>query len=215
VTGSQARAAIENAVRLEKNLELLKTTPLEKLQPVFLAYKTDFDQASIPMYRRIDIRKQLGDIELKIKTAAKEQLNVKLQGTATVLESVMQQLKADDKLHVISLCMDVGDNNKILSDTAASIVETAKSTLQRDVAAFCSSKDTTSKKPKGLFAANVSQGLITKGLKANEWVSAVAAGLGGKGGGKGGEVGQGNIPDPAQIDAAVANAKEYAVKKLQ
>jgi len=215
VTGSQARIATENAVRLEKLLALLKTTPVDKLQASFLTYRKDFEATSIPMHKRIDIRKELHDIEQKIKAAAKKKHVEKLHDTASVVESIQQSLRADETLIVFTLLMDVGDNNKILSDTAAAVVEDAKKTLSRDVAVFLASKDASSKKPKTLLVANVPPALISRGLKANEWVSAVASGLGGKGGGAPtGNVAQGNILDPNVAETAVESARVYASSKL-
>jgi len=218
VTGAQARIAVENGVRLfKKVLDILKSTPTEKLSVAYQLYKKDFDSTKIPMYLRIDIRNHLQEVEQKIKTAAKEKLAEKLQGTGSVLESIQQTLKADPNLHVVTLLMEgVGDNNKILSDTAASAVDEAKKNLGRDIAVFLVSKDAASKKPKTLFVGHVSPGLIARGLKANEWVSAVASGLGGKGGGSPkGDVAQGNVPDPAVAETSVQKAKEYALSKLQ
>jgi len=217
VTGVQARIAVENAVGLEKSLELLKSTPIEQLSANYHLFKKDFDAKKIPAYRRIDMRNNLQEIEQKIKVAAKGKLAEKLQGTSSVLENIQQTLKEDPSLHVITLVMEgVGDNNKILSDTAASAVDIAQKNLGRDIAVFLASKDTASKKPKTLFVGHVSSGLIARGLKANEWVSAVASGLGGKGGGAPkGDVAQGNVPDPSLAESSVQKAKEFALSKLQ
>jgi len=215
VTGAQARIALENAVRLEKSLEILKTTSLEQMSKSFLLFKKDFESTKIPMYKRHDIRQQLQEIEQKIKTGAKEKLAEKIQGTASVLESISETLQQNPTQNVIVLALEAGDNNKIMSDIAAAAVTDAKA-LGRDLAVFLASKDTESKKPKTLFVANVSKPLIDRGLKANEWISTVASGLGGKGGGAPtGDVAQGNVPDPSVLDSAVQKAKEYAHSKLQ
>jgi alanyl-tRNA synthetase len=52
------------------------------------------------------------------------------------------------------------------------------------------------------------------GLKANEWVSAAAIVVGGKGGGKPGQAqGRGNLPD--KVNDALLRALEFAHEKLE
>lgn len=216
VTGSQARLATENAARLSHVLSGLKALPIEKLPAAFQAFKTDFDSVKIPSHKRIDIRNELQEIEQKIKAAAKEKLAEKISSTSSVLESVLQNLKDHPTQHVVVLTLEVGDNNKILSDTAATLVADVKKALGRDVAVFLLSKDATSKKPKTLFVAIVPPSLIERGLKANEWVSSVAGAFGGKGGGsKTGDVAQGNAPDPNVVESATEKAKQFANEKLK
>jgi len=78
------------------------------------------------------------------------------------------------------------------------------------------SKDSLSKKPRSIFAAKVPPALISRGLKADEWVSTVTSNFGGIGkGAKTGEIAQGHVPNPDDIENVIEKAKEYPNKFLR
>jgi len=77
----------------------------------------------------------------------------KIQGTGAIQDSLLESIKADQNLEFVVGVLEVGDNNKILSDSAVSIMNNAKSQLNRSVAVLLLSKDDTSKKPKTIVVA--------------------------------------------------------------
>jgi len=64
------------------------------------------------------------------------------------------------------------------------------------------------------FVTAVSEDLITKGLKAGDWVKE-AAKLAGGGGGGSAQMGQAGGKDPAKLADALAAGRQFALKVLQ
>jgi hypothetical protein len=136
--------------------------------------------------------------------------------------------------------LQVGDNNKVLNDTAVSLVTACQKQLERDVAVMLLSVD--EKKGAVVIVGNVPPSLVQKGLKANAWVNEAAVVVGkfflfrggrvqgnekgggrvalvtnvapgGKGGGRpAGDVGAGRGTKVEAIQEAIAKGEEYARK---
>lgn len=123
--------------------------------------------------------------------------------------SVLEEVKADPSAAVIVKQLNVEDNNKVLSDTAVSLVTLCKKQLDRDIGVMLLSID--NKKGAVLIVGNVPAALIAKGLKAPAWVNEAAVVVGGKGGGRPqGDVGQGRGNNVAGVPEAIAKGLEYA-----
>lgn len=122
---------------------------------------------------------------------------------------MIEDVKADPAVTVVVKQLNVGDNNKVLSDTAVALVASCKKQLDRDIGVMLLSVD--DKKGVVVIVGNVPAPLIAKGLKAPAWVNESAVVLGGKGGGRPqGDVGQGRGTNVGALEEAIAKGLEYA-----
>eukprot|EP01127_Copromyxa_protea_P001272 TRINITY_DN11306_c0_g1_i1.p1 TRINITY_DN11306_c0_g1~~TRINITY_DN11306_c0_g1_i1.p1 ORF type:complete len:970 (-),score=307.67 TRINITY_DN11306_c0_g1_i1:36-2783(-) len=210
VTGQAAATAREEGSQFAKQLETLLLTPPEQLNAAVIAYREALAKAQIPAYLKMDIREKLKAVDEQLKKAAKEEFNKKKAGSDNFLQDVVEEVKADPSVSVVVKLLNVGDNNKVLNDTAVSIVTTCKKQLDRDIGVLLFSIDE-KKAGSVVIVGNVPAALIQKGLKANVWVNEAAVVVGGKGGGKPtGDVGQGRGPNVAAVQDAIAKGLEYA-----
>eukprot|EP01125_Pyxidicula_operculata_P005968 TRINITY_DN2086_c0_g1_i1.p1 TRINITY_DN2086_c0_g1~~TRINITY_DN2086_c0_g1_i1.p1 ORF type:complete len:962 (-),score=313.60 TRINITY_DN2086_c0_g1_i1:173-3058(-) len=215
VTGELAQIAFSLSEQLDASLnELVQSPNNENLRKEFVEFTKKLDAARLPSYKKSDLREKLKKLEERVKAMEKEEFAKKKQGSGDLINRVVAQIKESKSSFVVEV-LEVGGNTKILSDTALEIVNNVKSQLGTDVAVLLFSTDPAAKKPCTILAANVPTPLHSKGLKANEWVSAVASSIGGKGGGsKVGDVAQGNAAGTDKVEDAVKKAKEYVSEKL-
>jgi len=174
---------------------------LEELTTAYQNLKKKIDSSHIPSHRKFDIRKSLSVIEAKIKELEKKEISVKKEG-ANIKQDVINELKENNDNVVVKL-LEVGGNNRILSDTAASLITASQEELKRDITVLLFSVDLLKKNL--IFVANVPQALVDKGLKANEWIQEIAKLTGGKGGGNP-KVAQGNGPKIDNINETIKQA---------
>jgi len=211
VTGAAASTALEEASRLNNSLELLLVTPTEELSAALVAFKDDLARTSIPAYLKMDIREKLKEPEEKVRKAAKDEIAKKKEGSESFTNEVIFELKENPSATVVVKLLEVGDNQKVLSDTSTSLVALCKKSLNRDVGNVLLSVD--HKKGVVLIVGNVPPELVAKGLKANAWTNEIAVVLGGKGGGNPkGEVGHGKGTKVDAVPEAIAKGLEYGSK---
>jgi len=214
VTGDAAQLALTEGERLEKAIVGLSALPDDdKLNTAMLLVQSAVDKATVPAWKRVDLRAKLAVVQERVRVIAKRREEETKNHSAGFLNAVSGKLKANPDQHWVVESLDVGNNNRVLADTGVEIITNAKKELGRDVAVILFSNDPKTKKI--YVSATVPEALVAKGLKANEWTAEVCSALGGKGGGSPkGDVAQGNGPNVDSLPAAVEKAKLFATGKL-
>lgn len=211
LTGPEAAKALKKTEYLEKKLAALtkniqmdsKGEKSKEHVKNIVDLIDEVSAAIIPAWKKDEIRNSLK--QLKKHLDDKERA-AKAAIANTVVERVKQFLQDNPNLPIIVQELRAFNNTKALD----SALKQVKASSPNSSALFVTVDD---ESKKVFCLATVPKGAIEKGLKANEWVNAVAMKLGGKGGGK---------PDSAQASGSngvpVAEilklAKDFAESKL-
>ncbi|GFR48410.1 hypothetical protein Agub_g10304, partial [Astrephomene gubernaculifera] len=205
VTRGEAVRAIEAAARMRAELAAIAALPDEQLEKACKAFKESVDAAVIPAADKAALREELAALGRRVveyqKAAAAANKALAAEKAVVAADAAV----AAGKAFVVGR-LDVGLDTKATAEACAAI--TAK---HPTLAALFVSVD--AEKGKALAYAGVPDALISK-IKANEWVSAALAPLGGKGGGKPGSA-QGQGPNVEKAEEALAVAAAFAEAKLQ
>ncbi|KAF7994135.1 hypothetical protein HCN44_011404 [Aphidius gifuensis] len=211
LTGPEATKALNKAELLQNRLNNIQKTvdadkngkdSKEHVKKI-VELTEDISQAVIPYWKKDEMRmflkglkKNLDDKDRAAKTAIAN----------LVVEKIEKIIKDNVGVAVLVEKLDAFSNTKAL-DTALKKVKS----ISPETSALFISVDEDSKK---IFAlAAVPKSVNAKGLKANEWIQAIATLMQGKGGGKA-ESAQASGPNWTCSNEALAIAKEFANTKL-
>ncbi|KAF7264334.1 hypothetical protein GWI33_000302 [Rhynchophorus ferrugineus] len=211
LTGPEATKALKRNELLENRLNELKsaidgdkegTKSKENVKKI-VELNDEVSQAVIPYWKKEDIRNCLKTLK---KNLDDKDRAVKAAIANKVVDEIKEFVKANPNLPILVKELKAFNNTKALDSALKQVRSLSPST-----AALFVTVDPDSNK---IFClSSVPKESIEKGLKANEWVQAVAQKLGGKGGGK---------PDSAQASGAnsidvntiLDLAKKFAETKL-
>ncbi len=207
VTGVAAQAAHNAATSLETQLEQAASQPSEQLAATIAALSTQIDQLTLPLPRKKAMRTRLESLQDTLKAASKAAAGLRRQHVEREARSIAEGL-AGSLDPVVVATIDAGDDRQALQ--AALKVVCAK--LPRTAVMLMSVEEGGDKPGVAIIAACPKE-LITRGVKAGDWVREAAAVLGGKGGGRP-EQAQGGGPDTSKIREAVKAARMWALKAL-
>lgn len=211
LTGPEATKALKRNDVLENRLNEIKSAldtdkdgaRSKELVKKIVELTDEVSQAVIPYWKKEEIRNNLKTLKKNLDDkdrAAKAAVSVK------VVDEIKNFVTENPGLPVLVKELKAFNNTKAL-DSALKQVRT----LSPSTAALFVTVDSDSNKV--FCLSSVPKDAIEKGLKANEWVQAVAQKIGGKGGGK---------PDSAQasgansvaVDDILDLAKKFADAKL-
>lgn len=209
VTGKEAELAIANALELRERVTRAEALDGKNLQAAYNQLKAEITEKDIPAADRALILSSLKPIENKLKNLFSDKKSQWKANADEFIEKAIGALAITDKPAPVYFIrrLDVGSQSDFLSESVKTVREKFP-----EAAVLALSAD--EEKKKVTVIAHVPASLNAKGLKANEWASAVAGIVGGKGGGKA-EIGQGAGPDFTKADAAVAEAEKYVKDALK
>lgn len=211
LTGPEAVKALKKNELLENRLNEIKTSISEDKEGAkskenvkqIVELTEEVSQATIPYWKKDEIRNTLKTLK---KNLDDKERAVKAAVANKVVDEIKEFLNENKDLLIIVKELKAFNNTKALDSALKQVRNLSPST-----SALFVTVDEDSKK---MFClSSVPKEAIAKGLKANEWVQAVATKLGGKGGGK---------PDSAQasgsnnvaVDEILGLAKSFAEAKL-
>lgn len=211
LTGPEAAKALKKTELLENKLNDLKTSitadkdgakSKEHVKSI-VELIDEISAAVIPAWKKDEIRNALKQLK---KTLDDKERAAKAAIANNVVEEIKEFLKTNPDLPIIVKQLNAFNNTKAL-DSALKQVRT----LSPNTSALFVTVDEDSDK---LFClSSVSKVGIEKGLKANEWVNAVAGRIGGKGGGKA-DSAQASGKNGVPVGEVLQLAKEFAEAKL-
>ncbi|XP_046469188.1 alanine--tRNA ligase, cytoplasmic [Neodiprion pinetum] len=211
LTGPEATKALKKVELLENELNKIKSiieadkTGVKSKEHVkaIVDLTEDVSHAIIPYWKKDEMRNTLKTLKKSIddkERAAKAAVaNLVVQKTADLI-------KRNVGVAVLVELLEAYSNTKAL-DSALKQVKS----LSPETSALFFSVDNDAKKIFALSA--VPKSAVAKGLKANEWIQAVAPLMQGKGGGKP-ESAQASGPNFSCLNEALETAKSFANSKL-
>lgn len=199
VTRDAAEAAYEEAAELRKRAEGLHEAPADTLHDHVSTLSHVIEQATLPLVERAKLREHILVLNEKIK-AHRKQVDSK---TAEAAVEQARDIAETQDGSVIVAQIEGGDANALRS--AMDVIRKKRPESAMLLAAVGDDKV-------ALLAA-VPKDLIAKGLKAGDWVKAVAQVVGGGGGGRP-DMAQAGGKDPSKIQDALETAKRFAEEKV-
>lgn len=207
VTGKEAQVAIANALELRERITKALTLDAKELQGEYLKLKNAITETIIPAAAKNEFLSSLSPIEDKLKSLFKDEKGTWKANAEAFVEQAFKALSLDNAAPYFIGRADVGTQGEFLVEAIKNINKKYPDVAVLGVSAH---------EPKKKVTVNtlVPASLIARGLKANEWASATAVIVGGKGGGKA-EIAQGAGPEVGKADNAVTEAETYVKKVLQ
>ncbi|CAH0557384.1 unnamed protein product [Brassicogethes aeneus] len=211
LTGPEATKALKKNELLENRLNEIKSAidvdkdsakSKENVKKI-VELTEEASHATIPYWKKEEIRNTLKNLK---KTLDDKDRAAKAAIANKVVDDIKEFVKANPNLPILVKELKAFNNTKAL-DTALKQVRT----LSPNTSAMFVTVDQDSNKV--FCLSSVPKEAIEKGLKANEWVQAVATKLGGKGGGKP-DSAQASGANSADINDILDLAKKFADSKL-
>jgi len=205
LTGVPAMAAEQAADSLKGEIDALGRVADADLGKAVQEISARIDQMTLPAVRKAGLRAQLAGVQERVKQAGKVASAAKAADAQRAAAGIAASSGGSPEPVVVAT-LDLG------SDRAA--LEAATNTVR----AACPNKAIMILSPdeeggRVSIMAAVPKALIDKGLKAGDWVRAVAEILGGKGGGRP-DAAQGSGTDLSKLREATTEARRIANRVL-
>lgn len=202
LTGPEATKAYNRGDELKKYVMKLNSND-PNLSKAITDAQDKISKSVIPYWVKEELRCVLSGLK---KGIADEERKRQAAIATTIAETVKEKINSEIEKLVFVCKLDAGSNTKAI-DTALKQVKTIKP----EIAVMLISED---KECGKIFChCAVSKNLNNKGLKANEWVTNVAASINGKGGGKA-DSAQASGTNNQTVDSLVIIAEEFAALSL-
>jgi alanyl-tRNA synthetase len=216
VTGAEAAAAIAEGERLEA--EIKKAEAMEggdaALEPAVAAAKVAVDAAPISYALKAQLRDRIAALSRRVLDAAKAAAAAAKERAAAAAVAAADAAVAKGEKTFCARVDEAAGDAKVLGGAADAVAA-------KHGDAVCALLVSAAEGGKGggrvVAVATVPQGgaAAGAGLKANEWVAAALAPVGGRGGGKPASAQGQAAAEPAKADDVVAAALEFAALKLK
>ncbi len=202
VTRQEARRAVAQANALALELQEAAKLDDDGLEAEIARLGRLIDEATVPVARKDQLRKALGQLQDRAKAARKAQAQ---QASKKALEQARALAQSTgDGNPVVAILDAMGDRGAM----QAALSEIRKTLPDSPIMLLSADHE-----GKVALLADVPQTAISRGLKAGDWVRGVAQVVGGKGGGKPNQA-QGGGPDGARIREAADKAQEMALASM-
>jgi alanyl-tRNA synthetase len=205
VSGEAAQTAISGAAVIAKHLDNIAAMPDQELGRELVNAAAMIDTATLQVWRKAELRAQMGILQERAKQAAKHASAAKRDDAVRLARTLAESAATANEMVIIGI-VDAGDDRTALQ--AALKVVTDKCP-RAAVMLFSVDSD----QGKVTIIAAVPAACVQKGLKAGDWVREAAAIVGGKGGGKPDNA-QGGGTDVAKVKESIAAARGMAHKLL-
>ncbi|MEQ8769805.1 MAG: alanine--tRNA ligase [Phycisphaerales bacterium] len=205
LTGVPAKAAIQAGESLAKEIAAAAKLPDAKLAEAVTDLTGELDQLTMSAALKARLRDEVGYLAERAKQAAKAAAAERAGQAQSMARQIASAAQSSMEPVVVST-IEAGSDRKAL-EAAANTVASACPALGVMLVSPDESEG------KAAIMAVVPKALVSRGLKAGDWVKEVAAILGGKGGGRP-EQAQGGGTDLSKLSEAIKHARSYAHKQL-
>ena len=203
VSGDAATAAIQAADALASKIAAAVSTPDAELAKVVQTLGAEIDAAGIPLVRKAALRGQVATLAERAKAASKAAGAAVRDGAVQAARTIANgALNANDL--VIVDTVPAADNREAL----LAALKTVRDNCPRCAVMLMSIDPAAGKVA---VACAVPEAMITKGLKAGDWLRDACAVIGGKGGGKP-DSAMGGGTDAAKVPDAIRTARTSALR---
>ncbi|MEM9345409.1 MAG: alanine--tRNA ligase [Planctomycetota bacterium] len=200
ITGKAAHEATAQAEALLHRAESLNGAPAEKLADAIDSISKAINEQQTPLVLRGKIQSALAGLTDKLKQHQKEQASQQGEAVVEVARAIAES--ADDAI----ICAKVDGADAKSLRTAMDVIRSKKPDAAMMLAADAG-------EGKVALLASVPKDVISKGLKAGDWVKHTAPIVGGGGGGRP-DMAQAGGKDPSKIEQALEAARQFAEGKL-
>ncbi|MBN8489078.1 MAG: hypothetical protein J0M20_15310 [Burkholderiales bacterium] len=202
LTGEEAQAAIARVPEFRARIDRARAAPSgPALETEIKALESDLNDLAMPYHEKTPLRDLVAELRARVHAGNKELQKQREQQALEKAEGLSRELAVNPAPFVVA-SFEVGSNAKLLTTLISKIQE--KTPVPVAVLSGDIEKNTVS-----VVASVPNPG----GLKANEWVQAIATPLGGKGGGKP-NTAQASFKEVSKIPDAQATATSFASSKL-
>jgi alanyl-tRNA synthetase len=205
VTGVAAKAAEAAADNLASRVRQAETLADEALATEAGEIVKELEQLTIPAGRKQQIRAMLAGLQDRVKAAQKKVAAAAAAQASALARDIAQAAIAANE-RVIVTTVDTGSDKNALQAAVTTLTQ-----LCPKAAVLLIAPDAAENKAS--LVAAVPPDLITKGLKAGDWIREASAVMGGKGGGKP-DSASGGGSDLSKLKEAIATARLFANKKV-
>ncbi|MCC7387377.1 MAG: alanine--tRNA ligase [Phycisphaerales bacterium] len=207
LTGVPAIAAHAAADEAEKRVRSAGSLSGEALTTEAAAIAAELDQLTLPAARKAALRDRLGELQEKVKAAAKGVAKAKAAEAQDMARRIAQGHGGSTEPVLIAE-LDTGGDRAALQAALKTIQDMCPTS-----AVLLASVDRDGEKPSVAIIAGVPGPLVGRGLKAGDWVREAAQVLGGKGGGRP-EQAQGGGPEVDRLSEALKTARSFAMRAI-
>jgi alanyl-tRNA synthetase len=206
VTGVSASAALQAADQVAARLHTASVMDDSRLARELPELITSLDSLTMPASRRAELRVELTALQERIKQAQKKlSEGITAEAVATARAIAESALTSNDQIIISSI--QAGEDRNAMN----AALKTIREKCPRAAVMLFSVDQNTSKVS---ISCAVPQDLITKGLKAGDWLKEAAAVVGGKGGGKP-DAAQGGGTDGSKVKEAIQTARTVALRAVK
>jgi alanyl-tRNA synthetase len=201
LTGRAASAALSAASQIDAEIAKSKSTPDDQLQSIITEINTTISAGKLPLRAKRRAQKAVVDLQARIKAFEKSNKSSTNQVDAIGIAAAL-----------LASAPNYGPGKLIIGEIPGASDEQLRSAMNSlakkspthgiMLAAVTGDKIT--------FVSMVSDDLITKGLKAGDWIRETAKAAGGGGGGKP-NMAQAGGKDPTKLGEALEKAKAFAL----
>jgi len=206
VTGVSATAALQAADQVAARLHTASVMDDDRLARELPELITSLDSLTMPASRRAELRAELAGLQDRIKQAQKKlSEGLTAEAVATARAIAESALTSNDQIIISSI--QAGEDRNAMN----AALKTIREKCPRAAVMLFSVDQNTSKVS---ISCAVPQDLITRGLKAGDWLKEAAAVVGGKGGGKP-DAAQGGGTDGSKVKEAIQTARTVALRAVK
>lgn len=202
VAGEAARKAEENAHELNHRVAAIKKAALPDWPGQIASLLADLDEKVVPLGAKRSLREEIARLQEQLKAHAKEEAKAAAAGLHQELDGLLAS--AVDAGGVKVIVAAIGDVPQDAARTAMDSLRKQAGEAAILLAAVGSAVT---------LHASATPAAMAKGLKAGDWVKAMAPLIGGKGGGKP-DMAQAGGKDASAVPAMLVEARQWAVGKL-
>jgi alanyl-tRNA synthetase len=205
LTGKAAVDAHDRAAAILIQANALDALPVGELADKHQNIVVLLEQETLPATGKHAIRAKLSEIQKKLKDAGKAAAAEKAKA-AQGLAAGIAQSAAGSPEDVVIASLELGSDRSALEAALKTITNACPN---KAVMLMSPDMDT----GRVALMATVPTGLVTKGLKAGDWIREVAGIMGGKGGGRPDNA-QGSGSDLSKLKEATSQARTFAFGKI-
>ncbi|QDU71639.1 alanine--tRNA ligase [Mucisphaera calidilacus] len=200
LTGEAGHRAQSTGEMLRNRVESLEGAPAARLAEALPEFGKELESAVIPLVIKQSVREKLASLQDALKAAQKEQAKEAASAVADVARAL-----ADSSIDGEPVVAKIEGADANALRTAMDVVRSKLPASPMMLVGVGAEKV-------ALLAA-VPKDLIGKGLKAGDWVKAIAPVVGGGGGGRP-DMAQAGGRDPGKADEAVEAARAFVAEKV-
>ena len=205
LTGAAADQAQQMVDKFARRIESAVSLAGAALEAEIQSLSRDVDEAVLPATGKIDLRRRIAGMQERIKQQKKEQSALVAKEASEMARRVGESAAASLE-EIVVATLELGSDRKALQAAVTAITQAVP---KAGVMVLSPDPET----GRVSVVAVVPKNMVSRGLKAGDWVREVTEIMGGKGGGKP-EQAQGSGSDLSKLGEAASHARTAAFRRI-